>query len=237
MTDIDATSNKDYNSVLSNIDTDLDVLNYIVEKDTRSNQLLLDEQEKIQTIVARESEKYERLEDEYKSEILTRHRESLLKKNNALFTQKINSIIVIITIAILLLILLTIFQKHFISFSESIFIIALRIAITSIAVIKVYLIYIEIATRDKMDYDKLHLERPTVSASLEKKREEAAEKGELLDSVAGLLCTGESCCSNETQWDENKMLCVPIAKKNKETASEEFRSIKANEPNDNYAKI
>ena len=123
MTDTDTTRNKDYNSVLSNIDTDLDVLNYIVGKDTRSNKLLLDEQKKIQTIVARESEKYERLEDEYESELLTRHRESLLKKNNALFTQKINSIIVIITIAILLLILLTIFEKHFPSFSQSIFII------------------------------------------------------------------------------------------------------------------
>lgn len=233
---------KNYDAILSQQDINLDTLNYIVEKDTRANKVLLDEQKKIETIVKNETEKYERLEDEYKSEIMTRYREALLKKNNALITQKYNSIVIIITVAISLLILLSIFQKYFPDFSQTILIL-LRIAIISIAIIWGFIVYTEITSRDRMDYDKLYLERPKTSSSLEKKREEAAKKGDLLDSVAGLLCTGEDCCSAGTKWDEDKMLCVPITKEGEgegednEATSEEFSLIKANEPTDNYAKL
>ena len=208
----------------------IDDMKKIVEKDTEDNQDLLAQQQEVKTLMEKEQLKLKNLEQEYLDNSTTQKREVLLKKNSSQRLKQYNYFFFILVSAVALLVTLSIIQKHLPFIPETIVLI-LRIVILAVTIIWSYTILVEIENRDSLNYNKLHLEKPIVDSpvEVEKKRKEAEEKGDLLASVAGMKCTGESCCDVGTKWDSDKMLCIP--------ETESFDTIKPNEPNDRFSKI
>lgn len=93
---------------------------------------------------------------------------------------------------------------------------ALSIITGAIVVIYASHMYISIISRDNIYYDELSSEPPLI-ASQNKVR--SVISGNLLDSSGNLLdpsgnlinaCTGKSCCSTSTMWDQKEQKCVKI---------------------------
>lgn len=208
----------------------IDDMKQIINKDTQNNQELIEQQKAVQTLMEKEQARLAKLEQEYYDNSTTQYREVLMKKNSSQRMKQYNYLVVVIVFAIALLVVISIFEKHLPFIPETLLTI-LRIIILAVAILWGYMILIEIENRDPLNYDKLHLEKPKVDTpeEVEKKQEEAVKQGNLLASIAGMKCTGESYCDTGTKWDSTKMMCVP--------ATEYFDTIKPNEPFDNFSKL
>lgn len=202
----------------------------IVNRDTQNNEELIAQQNEVKIIMEKEQTRLAKLEQEYYDNSTTQKREVLMKKNSSQRMKQYNYFMIVIVFAISLLVFLTLIQKQLTFLPDTLFLI-LRIIILAVTIIWGYTILLEIENRDPLNYDKLHLEKPNVDSPEEvaKKQKEAEKQGDLLASVAGMKCTGESCCDVGTKWDSDKMMCVP--------ATESFDTIKPNEPNDNFLKL
>ena len=222
------------NTVLENqiteINSSLNELHSIIDADTNDKEELLKQQNKIKTIVEKEKQNLENTQRRYEENSDTQKREISLTKNSSLRMQQYNYFTFVVVLTILSLLLLSLLEKHFPTFSPF-FLIILRIIIIAVGFIWGYNVLIELDKRDPLNYNKLNLEKPNIDSpeTIEKKRKVAEKEGDLLASVGQLICSGEDCCDAGTKWDSEKMLCVPI--------EESFDNIRPNEPNNNFTKL
>ena len=91
----------------------------------------------------------------------------------------------------------------------------LSIVVVIVGVFTCYFIYLDIARRDKMNFDELNVDGPLIVDPETIKKNAAAEgkKGNLLGSINIGGCVGASCCSaepgKETEWDPDYAVCAP----------------------------
>jgi hypothetical protein len=82
----------------------------------------------------------------------------------------------------------------------------------STGIVYTYLIYLDIQSRAKTNFDELSLQNPSLlsTSDIQKKTANAAGNGDLLGSVNFGTCVGSACCSDAsgTVWDASQSMCV-----------------------------
>jgi hypothetical protein len=88
----------------------------------------------------------------------------------------------------------------------------LVILLFSITCIIVYYKYTSILTHNKINYDELDYNPPTILSDKDKKKLEAERKTNILNTGDLLgefgTCIGAQCCSGNTVWDNKQFLCI-----------------------------
>jgi len=73
-----------------------------------------------------------------------------------------------------------------------------------------YYKYYEIINRDDLNFNEVNQPSPDIldPAQIEKQRNKAGYHGDLLGSLNLKQCLGESCCGEDTVWDQMNGICV-----------------------------
>ena len=128
-------------------------------------------------------------------------------------------------------VLLTIIKNNFIIIPSSIIniLIILTLFICSMYSIQIYL---DILSRDKMNFNKLDLPEPTLRTEKENTNKENENENDLLSGMNLYGCVGSYCCSEGTKWDSSLTKCVHdneyVASSNEDKNTEQFSTIFTN---------
>jgi len=116
-------------------------------------------------------------------------------------------IVVVISLAIIIAV---IFLGRFFTVIPSFIIDVLIFIVMLSATFICYFIYADIAIRDKMYFDEINLDNPTILTpdQLSKQLKVQANAGNLLGSINLIGCVGNDCCSTGTVWDPSNSVCV-----------------------------
>ena len=214
---------------LENADAQTQQIMTLIQEDTNKNKQLAIQQDEVKQILETEQENIDNKQQLYEKNSITQQRETILQQNSSDRTKEYNYMMFVVVFGVAGLIILQLIEKHLPIFPDVLLTI-LRIAIIGGSLIWIYAIFSRIQKRDPLNYQKLDLGAPTVDTPEEtaKKIKEAEDSGNLLATVSTHKCSGNACCGPNTQWDDNKMLCVP---------TETFSNIKPNEPTNNYTSI
>ena len=221
-------SNDDiYNEKLNELNNSLDILNQTIQKDQSKNEKLVKQQNELIGLAKEHSNNLLSDANKLDSAKETKQREVQLKQNSGDRLTYYNYMLLVIIAGLVAYIGIYFIEKSFPFIPEYIFII-LKIIIVSAAIIFCLKIYTIIQSRDPLNFNKLNLVKPSVDTpeEAEKKRQQAEKEGDLIGAISD-KCNGKDCCGENTVWDEQKMLCVPVVE-------ETYQNIRPNEPSNNY---
>jgi len=167
------------------------------------------------------------------------------RKRFQYYTKMIGVIVITILIYIGLIAL-----GRFIPIIPSFIIDILCIVTIAAGIVIAYFVYVDIQSRDRINFDELSLQNPNILSIEEIKRRNAAAaaNGDLLGSVNLGYCVGAACCSDEkgTVWNPELSMCVskPTTAFTTMIMSQQLgdlskTAISANSPNEfeKYAKV
>ena len=121
------------------------------------------------------------------------------------------NIIVTITIALVIFIGISM-ARRYLTIIPSIVYDILVILLISVTCIIIYYKYTNILTHNKINYDELDYNPPTILSDKDKKKLEAERKTNILNTGDLLgefgTCIGAQCCSGNTVWDNKQFLCI-----------------------------
>jgi glucan phosphoethanolaminetransferase (alkaline phosphatase superfamily) len=89
----------------------------------------------------------------------------------------------------------------------------IHILLFASVIIYSFVIYINVSSREKINYDRLALPAPDIESSTDyEKRNAAAKKsGDLLGVSNSNLCKGSVCCTEDvTKWDTESKKCIGL---------------------------
>jgi hypothetical protein len=88
----------------------------------------------------------------------------------------------------------------------------IHIILFSALIIYAMLIYINVSSREKTNFNRLDIPTPDVVKSAEDKRNEKRKKAGYLMGVSDSdLCKGAACCNDGTEWNEETGRCTTQA--------------------------
>jgi hypothetical protein len=119
------------------------------------------------------------------------------------YSNQITYAVIVATILILILILVKKYFNIVPEFLETI----LYIIIISGLLVYTMFILVDIASRDKMDFNKLNLQGPDTSKGSASSRYKSAQAGDL--SALSNICKGQDCCDEGSIYDPTMNKCVP----------------------------
>ena len=220
-------SDDSYNAKLTELNNSLDILNQTIESDKSKNKELVKQQGELIGLAQEHSKSLLSDVNKLETEKETKQREAQLKQNTGSKLTYYNYMLLVIIAGFVAYIGIYFIEKSFPFIPEYIFII-LKIIIVSAAIIFCLKIYTIIQSRDPLNFNKLNLVKPSVDTpeEAEKKRQQAEKEGDLIGAISD-KCSGKDCCGENTVWDEQKMLCVPVVE-------ETYQNIRPNEPSNNY---
>tara|TARA_B100000282_G_C31721003_1_gene486010 strand:+ start:496 stop:1176 length:681 start_codon:yes stop_codon:yes gene_type:complete len=220
-------SDNSYNAKLTELNNSLDILNQAIQNDQSKSAELVEQQTELIGLAQEHSQTLLSDVNKLEAEKETKQREAQLKENSGNRLTYYNYMILVLIAGFVAYIGIYFIEKTFPSIPESIFII-LKIIIVSTAIIFCLKIYMTIQSRDPLNFNKLNLVKPGVDSpeEVEKKRLQAEKEGDLIGAISE-KCRGKDCCGENTVWDEQKMLCVPVVE-------ETYQNIRPNEPSNNY---
>jgi len=168
---------------------------------------VLHNQEEVKRIVDAENAKLENGIASIRDEATTKRRLAVINDSRRKRMNGYNLMLFIIIITLVLFWALT----YLSSYLPEIIIVLLMVIIGVLAVIWCYNIYLEISNRSKLNYDELLLKSPKQLTPQQREREEekARQSGNLLGSVNLMSCYGSDCCDTGTEWDTDKLMCIP----------------------------
>lgn len=183
-------------STLSNtLDSRSDLSNIIVKQKDIKN--ILD------TENTRLENKKEQIDDAINGQKRVIHmNKSYVAKYN--YSNKITYAIIAATILVLLLIL----EKKYINIIPEFVETILYIIIFASTLVYILFTLVDIASRDRMDFNKLNLPAPDTSDGSASKRNKDIEDGNLSNLTN--MCKGEDCCDVDTYYDPKVNKCVPL---------------------------
>lgn len=88
---------------------------------------------------------------------------------------------------------------------------SLHILLFAIVIIYAMIIYVNVNSREKINFDRLHLPGPKIVSTAELANRDTAAKlaGDLLGISDSNLCKGAACCTDGvTKWDETTRKCI-----------------------------
>ena len=221
-------SNDDtYNEKLNELNNSLDILNQTIQKDQSKNKKLVKQQTELIGLAQEHSNNLLSDVNKLDSAKETKQREVQLKQNSGDRLTYYNYMLLVLIAGFMAYIGIYLIEKNAPFIPEYVFVI-LKIIVVSVAIIFCLKIYVIIQSRDPLNFNKLNLVKPGVDSpeDAEKKRQQAENEGDLIGAVSD-KCSGKDCCGENTVWDEQKMLCVPVVE-------ETYQNIRPNEPSNNY---
>ena len=220
-------SDDSYNTKLTELNNSLDILNQTIQNDKSKNAELVDQQSELIGLAQEHSESLLSDVNKLETEKETKKREAQLKENSGYRLTYYNYMILILVAGFLGYIGIYFIEKNAPFIPDYVFVI-LKIIVVSVAIIFCLKIYVIIQSRDPLNFNKLNLVKPGIDSpeAAEKKRQQAENEGDLIGAVSD-KCSGKDCCGENTVWDEQKMLCVPVVE-------ETYQNIRPNEPSNNY---
>ena len=120
------------------------------------------------------------------------------------YSNKITYAIIVGTLLILILIL----EKKYLDIIPEFLETILYIAIIAGTLIYILFALVSIASRDKMDFNKLNLSAPDTSGDSASARNKKVDDGNLSELTN--LCRGEDCCDIGSFYDPKQNKCVPL---------------------------
>ena len=221
-------SNDDtYNEKLNELNNSLDILNQTIQKDQSKNKKLVKQQTELIGLAQEHSNNLLSDVNKLDSAKETKQREVQLKQNSGDRLTYYNYMLLVLIAGIAAYVGIYFIEKNFPFIPDYVFVI-LKIIVVSVAIIFCLKLYVIIQSRDPLNFNKLNLVKPGVVSpeDAEKKRQQAENEGDLIGAVSD-KCSGKDCCGENTVWDEQKMLCVPVVE-------ETYQNIRPNEPSNNY---
>ena len=130
--------------------------------------------------------------------------------------------IILIIVTILALFGLLQYVSSIFTFIPSALFDILSIIVISFGIIYIYLVYVDIGTHNRINYDELDLVSPNIPKNIGAATSTAKVTPSVnpdLFNLKNVGCLNSNCCSYGTTWNENTSVCVPDSKPNSTTPS------------------
>lgn len=167
---------------------------------------VLTNQQQMSDIISAESRRLQEKKTNIDSAIATRERVAELNESYRLRYIEYTKMTAVFVLALVLFGVLQFLSKRF-PIIPSLIIDLCYVALFCGTCIILYLIYLNIQSRDNLYFDKLRTNPPS-STDLSGMPQDPS--GNLFDSMNLGACIGKDCCSLGTQWDISNSYCVPL---------------------------
>lgn len=198
-------------SKLADMNQQLSILNNNYTAANVSGTQVLTNQDKVNAIVLAEKQRLELKKNDIDTALDGQKRAILLNDSFRKRYQEYTKMIIIIVITLVIFIgvimlgrLLPIIPSFIIDIS--------CVLVIAIGLVMSYLVYMNIVSRDKLNFDELSLSNPSVpsKSDIASSTLAAQSSGNLLGSINLGYCIGAACCSDAsgTVWDPSQSMCV-----------------------------
>lgn len=198
----------DVATYFNSLETDLNNLKTALDNDTNNSQYIIDHQKDMIDIVQNERDRLDAKKNIIDEKLSGTKRMIDLNDNYRKRQNEFNNIFIVIIISIVIFIVLKILQRTFLFIPQSIFdiLIILLFSITIIYIGKIlYVIYL----RDLLNFDRKQLPPPRDVSSSKNNVSNNDKNDNIYDLLGDLTtCTGQSCCTNGTTWDDGVYKCI-----------------------------
>lgn len=202
-------SDTNLNGKVKTLQTQLDKINSNFTDSNTSSSQVLDHQQKMIDIVDTEKNRLLQKKQNIDSALESRKRAALLNESyRQRYYQYIRMIIVVIVTLVIYVAL--VFLSRAFSFIPSFVFDIIYVILFAAGFFICYYIYLDINSRDKMYFDQIDLDGPSILTpdQISKKKNAAGKAGDLLGSITLTGCVGNDCCSTGTVWDVSGGVCV-----------------------------
>lgn len=203
--------------------------------DASSSQVLTD-QEKVKSIVDTEKERLLLKKQSIDNAVSGKKREIELNDSYQKKQAEYNKVKIAWVFALAIYVLVTVLTNHFPVIPSLITSLILIGTFVAVSIYSIY-IFIEISSREKINFDKLNLVAPATTLPIASKKD-SDKDSDLLKGMNLYGCVSSYCCSEGTKWDSAMSKCVhdPTYDPNKNkdettsepTAPEQFTTLLGN---------
>lgn len=226
------------NEQITELQSELDSLNNVYDISNLTNADLLTKQDQVHNILNEEKNRLEKQKSVVENSYIAKEREMQFNNSYRLRQHEVNKMLAVIVIGLFLIIIIILVNRRFSFIPESGITIALIIIISLVGIYCLRQIF-KIILRSHMDFTKISTDEPTEL----KKQSAEMDESNLLAANELEYCVGPACCNEDTEFDNELMLCVP--KSNVEESQETTETFKNLQPSmcntayeeKNYAKI
>jgi len=169
---------------------------------------VLTEQQRMIDIVSKENDRLQLKKSNVDDALTGKKRMVDLNESYRLRNASYNNILITVIITLVLVLVLRFISKMLPFLPSWLFDILIAVVICGGLYIS-YIIYLDILSRSKMNFNELALNGPPIigNAELKKSMEDAAKAGNLLGSINISGCIGSDCCGPNTYWDSGNSIC------------------------------
>lgn len=196
-------------SKVNAIQSQLDKLNKNFKDSTASTNVILDNQQDMLNIVDTEKQRLLMKKEQIDTSLEGKKRGVLLNDSYRQRFEQYTKIIIIVIFTLAIFIVLLMIGRNF-PFIPSFILDLLSIILFIVCFFSVYFSLEDIYKRDKLNYNELDLQGPSIltPAEIEKKNKDEGKAGNLLGSINLGSCVGQACCSEGTKWDSSNNFCI-----------------------------
>lgn len=196
---------------LTDIHDKLKILNDNYNTANVSSTQVLTNQDKVNEIVLSEKQRLEMKKNDVDTALSGQKRAILLNDSFRKRYQEYTKMVIVVIISLAVFIGIVMIGRV-LPIIPSFIIDLLCVIVIAIGVIICYLIYVNIQSRDKVNFDELSLTNPSIpsASDIAKSTAAAQASGNLLGSINLGTCVGAACCSDAsgTVWDMSQSMCV-----------------------------
>jgi hypothetical protein len=177
-------------------------------------------QAKMNNIVDAEKERLLLKKQQVDGELESKKRGIMMNESYRQRFQQYTNIVIAIVITLAIIISLILIGSTF-SFIPTLVTNILIMIVLFSGMFYVYFIYKDINARDKLNYNEINLDGPTVLTpeQIKKLSEKNKKSGNLFDSLNLGTCIGQNCCSEGLKWDDENDYCIVDPAGNKTDSS------------------
>jgi hypothetical protein len=195
------------------LNQDQTILGYIYSDYDQANKYsaqVMTNQQQMNDIVSTELTRLNEKKQSIDNALSTRERVSQLNDSYRQRYMQYTKMIAVFILALVCFILINLLGK-FLPIIPSIVIDISNVVILCATCIILYNIYANIQSRNKLYFDRLNLDPPTIITpdQAAQNKKSAGLSGNLLGSVNLGGCIGKDCCSAGTYWDLSSSTCLP----------------------------
>ena len=203
------TNDPNLTSKVTNIQTGLDQLNADFTKANATSSQVLDNQQKMMDIVDTEKSRLLQKKQNIDNALDGRRRAALLNESYRQRYFQYLKMIIVFVITLVIYVILVLLSRTF-TFIPSVVFDLIYVLLFAAGFFTIYFMYIDVANRDKMYFDQIDLDGPSILSpdQISKDAKNSANSGNLLGTINLSSCIGNNCCSTGTVWDASNSVCV-----------------------------
>jgi hypothetical protein len=194
---------------VQNLQSQLDKLHTNFVDANITNENIFDHQNDMSKIVDTEKDRLLMKKQNIDRALESKRRAAELNESHRLRSIQYTKMVIVIIFTLLLFVITVLIGRYF-TIIPSFIISLLSIVIIVTGIIICYIIYTDIKSRDKMNFNELDLNGTKILTPTEiaNQRVEQGKAGNLLDSINFNSCIANDCCSTGTVFDASNSVCV-----------------------------